>query len=73
MAYQYANNRGSLFANKEQTSENSPDYTGEIIVEGIAYFIDGWINEGERSGKYLNLRVKRKDKQPDFTETNKLF
>ena len=69
MAYQTPNNRGNLFKNQEKSQEGGPDYSGELVVDGVAYFLDGWLNDGTR-GKYMSVRVKRKNKQPEtpFTE-----
>lgn len=67
MAFQQLNNRGSLFKNRSKEKDSDSDYSGEIMVDGVVYFIDSWIND-YANGKYLSLRVKRKDKQPDVVE-----
>lgn len=55
-------NRGVLFVNDRKERDSQPDRTGSINVEGVEYFIDGWIKDS-RKGKILSLSVKRKDKQ----------
>jgi hypothetical protein len=64
MAYEYPPNRGSLFKNKERNTDTAPEYSGEINIDGVLYFLDAWVNES-MSGKYFKLRTKRKDKQPE--------
>lgn len=56
-------NRGVLFINDRKERDNQPDRTGSINIEGVEYFLDGWIKDGSK-GKFLSLSVKRKDKQP---------
>lgn len=57
-------NRGVLFINDRKAKDTHPDRTGSINVEGVDYFIDGWLKDGSK-GKFLSLSVKRKDKQPE--------
>lgn len=61
---QYDNtNRGVLFINDRKEKDTQPDRTGSINVDGVEYFLDGWIKPGAK-GQFLSLSVKRKDKQP---------
>lgn len=62
---QYDNtNRGVLFINdRKEEGSNKPDRTGSINVDGVEYFLDGWIKSGQK-GQFLSLSIKRKDKQP---------
>lgn len=57
-------NSGVLFINdRKRPDKKDPDRTGSINVEGVEYFLDGWLKE--KNGKtFLSLSVKRKDKQP---------
>jgi hypothetical protein len=49
-------NRGVLFKNEEKLSENSPDYTGSLNVDGKLFRLAGWIKVGRESGKkFLSL------------------
>jgi len=55
-------NRGTLFVNDRKEKETHPDRTGSINIEGVDYFLDGWIKKkGDK--QYLSLSVKRKNKQ----------
>lgn len=48
-----------LFINDREGPENKPDRTGSLNVDGVEYFIDGWIKDGSK-GKFLAGRIKRK-------------
>lgn len=58
-------NRGVMFVNdRKQDGDRKPDRTGTLNVDGIEYFIDGWIKKAQNGSSFLSLSVKRKDKQP---------
>lgn len=63
MAYDNTN-RGALFVNDKKEKDTHPDRTGSLNVEGVEYFIDGWLKESKEGKKFLSLSVKRKTKQP---------
>lgn len=63
MTRQFDNtNRGVLFKNDRQTKDTQPGYTGSLNVDGVEYFLDAWVKEGQK-GKFFSVSVKRKDKQ----------
>jgi uncharacterized protein (DUF736 family) len=41
--------RGALFRNNEKTSEQHPDYRGNISTE---YWVSAWIKTSKKSTKY---------------------
>lgn len=51
-----------LFVNDKQGNEKRPDRTGTLNVDGVEYFIDGWIKTGAK-GPFLSGTIKRKEKQ----------
>ena len=55
-------NRGVLFRNDRQTKDTQPSHTGSLNVDGVEYFLDAWVKEGQK-GKFFSVSVKRKDKQ----------
>lgn len=57
-------NRGALFVNDRKAKDTHPDRTGTLNVDGVDYFIDGWLKKGAK-GQFLSLSVKRKEKQPE--------
>ena len=64
MTKQYDNElKGVLFKNEDKQSDKHPDYRGDCTIEGVAYFMDAWLNTAESGRKYMSFRFKRKDKQ----------
>lgn len=57
-------NRGVLFVNdKKEPGDKKPDRTGSLNVDGVEYFIDGWLRKSQAGATFLSLSVKRKEKQ----------
>lgn len=70
MAKEYDNtNTGVLFTNEDKQDEKHADRRGSINIEGVEYWLDGWINEiknGPKAGqKMLKLKAKKKENQGD--------
>ena len=58
--------KGALFDNDRKEKDTQPDMTGSLNVGGVAYFISGWHNEAQSSGKkYIKLAVTKKSDMPD--------
>ena len=49
------NIKGALFKAKEKRSENSPDYTGSIEVDGKKLNLAGWIKKSQSGITYISL------------------
>lgn len=66
-------NTGSLFRNENKKTDKHPDYSGTALIDGVEYYIDGWINEvrsGERKGKkYFSFKFKEKSRQPPYASS----
>ncbi len=75
-------NRGLLAKNDRKQGETQPDYTGSININGVEYWLNGWLRVGKNGRlagqKYFSLSVKPKDglaeprqapKQHQVTET----
>lgn len=63
MAYDNTN-RGVLFVNnKKEDGDKKPDRTGSLNVDGVEYFLDGWLKKSESGTTFMSVSVKRKDKQ----------
>lgn len=61
-------NTGILARNERKESDNHPDFTGQINVGGVDYWLSGWIKEGKPGGKmegkkFFSLSVKPKDER----------
>lgn len=60
---QYDNtNSGAIFANDRKEKDTHPDRTGSINVEGVEYWINGWLKRTNDGKPFLSLSVRRKDK-----------
>ena len=60
----YSNeNRWALFKNDRKQQDNHPDYTGSINVNGVDYFLNGWLKEKD-GRKYFSGTIKPKGDKP---------
>lgn len=59
MAYDNTN-RWTLNKNDRKEKDTHPDYKGSLNVDGVDYWLDGWIKESA-NGKFISGSLKRKD------------
>ena len=59
MAYDNTN-RWTLNKNDRKSQESHPDYKGSINVNGVDYWLDGWIKDGA-NGKFISGSTKPKE------------
>jgi hypothetical protein len=53
---------GALFTNHKKETDNQPDYAGNCTIEGVDYWISGWIKKPKAGGKnFLSLSFKVKE------------
>lgn len=62
MAKQYDNtNRGIISKNTRKEKETHPDIKGEINIEGVEYWLDGWKKDrSDGAGSFYSLSAKPK-------------
>ena len=60
MAYEQRDNIGTVFNNDRKEKETHPDRTGTAMVDGVMYYVNGWVKQGAK-GPFLSLSFKRKD------------
>jgi hypothetical protein len=53
-------NKGALSRNKRKTKPAHPDYTGDVNIDGVEYWMSGWIQDG-KNGKFLSLSLRPKE------------
>jgi len=64
-------NSGVLFKSDKIENERSPQYKGNITVDGKDYWISAWIKDG-KSGKFMGLAVSPKEEyKPKTSERSK--
>lgn len=61
-------NTGLLAKNSRKERENQPDYSGSVNVEGVEYWLSGWIKVGRDGSKlagqkYFSLSLTPKEEQ----------
>ena len=52
-------NKGAISKNKRKAKPSHPDYTGDLNIDGVEYWISGWIQDG-KNGKFLSLSLRPK-------------
>jgi len=57
----------SLFKNTRKQSENHPDYTGSIMLQGKEHYLSAWIKESPKAGKFFSISVGKVKEPVGFT------
>lgn len=60
MGYEQKDNSGILFNNDRKESDRHPDRNGNAMIDGVEYWISGWVKKGAK-GPFMSLSFKRKD------------
>lgn len=57
--------KGTLGKNKRKEKDSHPDHTGSCEIDGVQYWISGWVKENGSTGeKFFSLSFKEKDAAP---------
>ena len=57
-------NRGILSRNEKRESDRHPEFTGNLNIEGVEYWLNGGVKERkDGSGKFFSLSVKPKEQK----------
>lgn len=59
---------GVLFKNDRKETERHPDYTGNMTVKGVDYWLSAWVNEAKNGKKYFALKLTEKQAKPEKAE-----
>ena len=54
-------NKGGLWKNKNKETENHPDMTGSLNVDGKEFWLSCWSKTSKAGDRYLSLSIKPKD------------
>ena len=64
---QFSNtNRGSIWKNEKKLTDNHPDFTGALNVEGVEYWVSAWKRKPDASpnAPALSFSIKMKESRP---------
>jgi hypothetical protein len=61
MGYEQKPNSGSLFKNDRKETDQHPDYTGTLDVDGRQFWLSSWVRTTSAGKKYLSLAIKPRD------------
>lgn len=63
MAYEQKDNSGSLFNNDKKTTENHPDRTGSALINGVAYWVSGWVKKDKNGKPWMSMAFTEKEER----------
>jgi hypothetical protein len=63
-------NRGALWRNERKQTDKHPDYTGEVDVEGVVYWVSAWKGKTGNNPKAPILSFSLKKKEPRSASQN---
>ena len=61
MSYEQKDNSGSVFVNDRKEKETHPDRTGTARINGVDYWVSGWLKKDRNGNPFLSLAFKPKD------------
>lgn len=60
MSYVQKYNSGTLFKNDRKDKDSHPDRKGTAMIDGVEYWVSGWIKNGAK-GQFLSLSFKKRE------------
>jgi len=59
-------NRGSIWKNDKKETDNHPDFTGSLDVDGVEYWVSAWKRKPDANPKApsLSFSIKPKESKP---------
>jgi len=69
-------NSGALFVNDKKEKETHPDRKGSAVIDGVEYWVSGWLNESKNGVKYLGLAFNKKEEviqEPEEETSNSVI
>lgn len=60
MAFEQRDMSGSLFKNDKRQNDKQPEYKGDCLIDGVAYWISAWVKDG-KNGKFFSFAFKPKE------------
>lgn len=67
MAWEHREGQGSFFNNGYKRTDDQPDLTGEIMINGVVYKLFGRHKTAQSGKKYISISAVKKDDPPAQT------
>jgi hypothetical protein len=64
MAYEQRDLSGSIFVNDRKEKDSHPDFNGQCLIDGKAFWVSGWKKKTGAGKTWLSLSFKPKDAAP---------
>jgi hypothetical protein len=61
MAFEQRDNSSSIFVNDNKQEDAHSDRSGSAKIDGVTYWVNGWLKKTKDGKPYLSLSFKRKD------------
>ncbi len=58
--YELRDNSGTMFRNKRKEKENHPDWSGDVMVDGVTMWINGWEKKDKNGNVFYSFSFKPK-------------
>lgn len=68
MAFEKRDNTGAIFKNKNPKSEKSPPLTGNMMVNGVEYWVSAWSKNDKNGEKWISVALTPKNPSPAQTQ-----
>lgn len=65
-------NRGAIWKNDKKESDKHPDFTGNLNVDGVDYWVSAWKRSTDAGDKapVLRFSIRAKDCAPNMPQSN---
>jgi hypothetical protein len=61
MAFEQKDNTGAIFVNDRKEKDTHPDRSGSATIDGVEYWVSGWLKKTKDGQPYLSLAFKPKN------------
>lgn len=63
MNYEQKDMSGSLFKNNRKEKDSHPDRTGSAMIDGVEYWVSGWVKQDRNGNPWMSLAFKPKQER----------